>query len=425
MINPNDVNLIIFDMDGTIVPSLKIVYEAVQRTFKTLGWELKYSADDILEFIGTASGELYQHITPPEYSERWPELRERTRIEYAVMFRESGETFPGVKETLERLRQRGYRLALYSNASVLYFDIVTSALNILEYLDYAECVHENGLNKTKLVLKIKEKLDCPVAAVVGDRDNDIEAARETGSLSIGVLFGYGRDEPEEADITIEKFDDLLSILDRRKPIFEKITVEIDARKPEDRPFVVGISGIDGSGKTVFTEALADCLKDRGRRVQVIHLDDFHNPREVRYAGENQADNYYNRSFNVQSIIDNLLVPARTKGKYRTTLTLLDLDTDKYEIEKEYSFDSDTIVLFEGVFLFRKELAPYIDYQIYLDISYEESKKRALERDAEAIIDRYDTKYLPAQRKYLEEYPPQKVADIIIDNTNPEYPRILA
>lgn len=41
MINPNDVNLIIFDMDGTIIPSLEIVYEAIKRAFAKLGWPLQ------------------------------------------------------------------------------------------------------------------------------------------------------------------------------------------------------------------------------------------------------------------------------------------------------------------------------------------------------------------------------------------------
>jgi uridine kinase len=81
------------------------------------------------------------------------------------------------------------------------------------------------------------------------------------------------------------------------------------------------------------------------------------------------------------------------------------------------------VIFEGVFLFRKELAPYLDYKVFLDIPFEASKIRAKVRDSQASIDKYNIKYLPAQEKYLKEYPPSKVADIIIDNSNWEYPVI--
>jgi phosphoglycolate phosphatase-like HAD superfamily hydrolase/uridine kinase len=427
MMNPNAVNLIIFDMDGTIVPSLPAVYEGIKRAFAKLGWPVDFSAEDINKFFGSptdsSGGGLYEFIRPAGSHLTWSEVREKVREEYQDTFRELAETYPGVKETLAALRKRDYKLALYSNASTLYFDMVISALHIRDYFDYTECIFEKNLTKSELVQKIKGKFNGLTAAVCGDRIHDIEASRETGSLSIGILFGYGGKEPEQADITINSFDELLNIFDRKLPIFEKISGEIDQRKPGNRPFVVGITGIDSSGKTLFTESLAKFLISKNRKVQVINLDDFHNPRQVRYSGRNQADNYYHRSFNIQNIIENLMIPARQKGEHSVTLTLLDLLTDKYEIKKEYSLKPETIILFEGVFLFRKELAEYIDFKVFLEIPFDESKKRAKTRDPEAVLNKYDRKYLPAQARYLKDYPPQEVADMIINNMNWEYPYI--
>lgn len=424
MINPGDVELIILDMDGTIVPSLEIVYRAIKKTFDALGWELKYSADDVNRFIGDPDTELFPSITPPEYSHRWEELQDKVRSEYAVLFRESPSTFPNVKETLDTLRRRGYRLALYSHASTLYFGIVTKSLQIRDYFDYAECSHENNLSKPKLVEKIRETLRCSTAAVVGDRDNDIEAARDTGSLSIGVLFGYGGEEPEEADYTINQFDDLLQIFDRKLPVFDAILAEINKRKDVQKPFVVSITGIDGAGKTTFAAAFEKSLLSKNYQTQMIHLDDFHNPRAVRYAGEDQAENYYQRSFNLDEIINKLLKPLRQKSGYSSRLPVLNLETDEYDIEKEYDFNPKTIVILEGVFLLREELSQYIDYRIFLEIPFEESTRRAKVRDPQAVIEKYKIKYLPAQRKYLESFPPHEYADAIIDNTNWEYPSII-
>ena len=422
MIAVNDVDLIIFDMDGTIVPSLEIVYTAIKRSFAAFGWEFKYGADDINYFIGTASGELYKHITPQEHSHRWEELRDRARDEYADLFRESAATFPSVKDTLNTLRKRGFRLALYSNASTLYFDIVLSSLQIREYFDYAECVHENNLTKPELVEKIRRVLECSTAAVVGDRDNDVKAARETDSLSIGVLFGYGGEEPKQADITIKQFDQLLEIFDRKVPVFGRILAEINRRKKEDSPFVVGVTGIDAAGKTRFTVDLEQYLASKDYKTQLIHLDDFHNPEAIRYAGEDPAENYYNLSFNLTEIINKLLIPLCRGEAYSVKLPILNVETDKYDSEKEYHFDKETIVIFEGVFLLRKELSPYIDYTVFLDISYEESLARGKARGG--IVERYNSKYHAAQRKYLDLYPPGNHADMIIDNINWEYPSII-
>ena len=213
MINPDDVNLIIFDMDGTIVPSLPAVYEAIKRAFAKLGWAVTFSAEEINQFFGLSLGSkgLYDFITPPGSHLTKDEVREKVRAEYGEAFREMAQPYPGVKETMQTLRKRGYKLAQYTNASNMYLNVVMSTLDMREYYDYIECVQENNLTKSELVKKIRERLGGLTAAVVGDRIHDIEAARETDCLSIGALYGYGGDEPEKADITIKSFGELLDI----------------------------------------------------------------------------------------------------------------------------------------------------------------------------------------------------------------------
>ena len=425
MIYAGDVNLIIFDVDGTILPTTKPVMAAINRTFMQAGWPVRFNETDVESFFGTPAGELYRFIAPE--GEPWEGVREMVRREYPAAFREFASAYPGVKETLAALRRRGYRLALYSNASIQYFDMVVDALGIRDYFDYAECIGENDLTKPELVRKIRRRFGGLKAAVVGDRIHDIEAARETGSLSVGVLYGFGGGEPEQADVTIEEFKDLLSIFDRRLRIFRKLLEAVGERKRPDRAYVIGINGIDTSGKTLFTEALARFLVMNGQDVQVINLDDFHNPRRIRNSGEDPLESYYHRGFDIGTLVDSLLVPLGQKDGYSVSLTLLDLRTDRYEKEKTFSFTGNTIVLLEGVYLFRKELAGYIDYKLFLDIPFEESRIRAAERDVplygDEILSKYDEKYLPVQSRYLEEYSPWHIADMVIDNTHWEYPVI--
>ena len=427
MINPNDVNLIIFDMDGTIIPSLPIVFEGIKRAFNKLNWPVTFTPEEINRFFGitTAStkGSLYEFITPP-HSQLSPEqVREKVRDEYTGVFRDLAQTYPGVKETLATLRRRGYKLAQYTNAAIVYFDAVMSSLDIRPYFDYVECIEENHLTKPELVRKIQALFDNPGTAIVGDRVHDIEAARETGALPIGALYGYGGDEPKQADLTINKFDDLLQIFDRRLPVFEKILDAINENKQKDRPFIVGVNGIDGAGKTMFAGALETYLKSKGFPTQLIHIDDFHNPKAIRYAGPDEADNYYDKSFNLDLIIDKFLNPIYRDKSLSLKLKTLDLQTDDYTNERTYNIKPETIVIFEGVFLFRRDLAPYIDLKVFLNILFFESKKRAVVRDPQAYVEKYDVKYLPAQQKYLTLYPPDQIADIFIDNSNWEYPRL--
>jgi phosphoglycolate phosphatase len=219
MINPNDVNLIIFDMDGTILPSLRPFYESIKRAFAKLGWPVTFSPEEINRFFGVSvastKGSLYEFITPPDSPISIEEVRERVRAENADVFQEMAQTYPGAKGTLRALRQRGYKLAQYTNASTAYLNVIMSSLGLRDYFDYVECIEDNHLTKSELVKKIRAYFGGAKAAIVGDRIHDIEAARENNCLSIGVLFGYGGKEPEQADLTINKFDDLLTIFDRK------------------------------------------------------------------------------------------------------------------------------------------------------------------------------------------------------------------
>src|SRR4030043_784907 len=127
MINPNDVNLIIFDMDGTIIPPLPAVYESIKRAFSKLGWQVPFRPEEINQFFGvspaSAKGSLYEFITPPDSHLSIPEIREKVRAEYEATFRDMAQAYPGVKETLAALRKRGYKLAQYTNASTMYLNI--------------------------------------------------------------------------------------------------------------------------------------------------------------------------------------------------------------------------------------------------------------------------------------------------------------
>lgn len=199
-----------------------------------------------------------------------------------------------------------------------------------------------------------------------------------------------------------------------------LTTEITKRRSPATPFVVAISGIDTSGKSELAQHLALHLMEQGYRIQIIHLDDFHNPRAFRYAGSDEVENYYKRTFDLNLLCRALLNPIHHRGGVKTTLKLLDLMTDQYERLISYEVHPDSIVILEGIFLFRPELRLYLNYKIWLDIlettALERIQTRDVPRFGEAIVAKYHHKYFPAQRLYVKQYPPRRYADLII-NTN--------
>lgn len=198
---------------------------------------------------------------------------------------------------------------------------------------------------------------------------------------------------------------------------------------EDGPIIVGVTGIDASGKSSMTTLLEEELVKLGRPVQTIRLDDFHRPRIDRYReGISEPEKYYEQSFDIKRLSNEVLHPIRDEGGLETSLVCLDVLADTWSVERQYSVKNDSIVLLDGVFLFRPELSHYVDLMIFLRVDEGVAIDRALARDssalAEEILSRYQTKYLPAQRTYLAEYPSERNADIILDNNDWNNPLII-
>lgn len=211
-------------------------------------------------------------------------------------------------------------------------------------------------------------------------------------------------------------------------IFNKIYKDIKQLKQQDKSLVIGINGIDTSGKTEFARKFEYYLKEKSHKVQLIHIDDFLNPKKIRYYGNDEVDNYFNKSFDIKRLQENILIPIKTNNTLNKKLSLLNLESDKYDIEKKFNIDKETLVILEGVFLFREEIEPYLDYKVFIHIPFEQCKERAKRRDVpihgEEVLRKYDTKYIPTQKYYLEKYPVEKYADIIIDNTDWNNPKVV-
>ncbi len=199
----------------------------------------------------------------------------------------------------------------------------------------------------------------------------------------------------------------------------------------DHPVRVAIDGVDGAGKTVFADSFTDYLRSMTTR-QVIRstIDKFHNPRHIRYErGPDSPEGYYRDSFNVDALIDCLLQPLGPGGSLRYRKASFDYMTDaKIEVQTELA-DKTAILIFDGIFLLRPELLTHWDFKIFLDVPFEVTAKRVLDRQKDKdyigqkndIERRYRVRYIPGQKLYLSEANPKEKADIIIDNSNPNNP----
>jgi uridine kinase len=191
------------------------------------------------------------------------------------------------------------------------------------------------------------------------------------------------------------------------------------------PVRVAIDGIDAAGKTIFADELVPLLKLYNRPVIRASIDGFHNNRKTRYRrGKESPDGYYRDSFNNNMLITNLLKPLGPNGNLKYKSVGFDFRRD-HPVEGDYTrSEPDAILLFDGIFLMRKELSDYWDFRIFLEIDFEVCLARALVRDrylfgdAKQVKQRYLKKYIPAQKIYLKDRCPVKNAHLVIDNNDP-------
>jgi len=222
----------------------------------------------------------------------------------------------------------------------------------------------------------------------------------------------------QKDVSYVKFGKLV----RMKRLFFTLQEIVDS-KNNNCPIKIAIDGIDALGKTVFADHFAEYLgKNSTRQIIRASIDGFHNPREIRLQkGDYSPEGYYDDSFNYSALKKFLLDPMMPSGNRQFRTHIFDYKSDREILEAQFLAEDDAILIFDGIFLMRRELVNYWDFKIFLKISFQTALSRALKRDKEYLGDenvlreKYEKRYFPGQELYLSNSHPEQIADVVIDN----------
>ena len=191
----------------------------------------------------------------------------------------------------------------------------------------------------------------------------------------------------------------------------------------NKPIVVAFDGVDTSGKTTLADQIYEALKAKEKNCIRISIDKFHNPKEYRMrSGELSPEGFFYDSFNAEKIIEYVLDPIKNRRGF-IIHGIYDYKKEKPVKIEQTQVTNDLIVLFDGIFLNRDELAEYWDLSIFLDVSFDIVLKRAIARDEkyfgsiDEVENRYMNRYIPGEKIYLSTCFPKDRADIVIDNND--------
>ena len=205
--------------------------------------------------------------------------------------------------------------------------------------------------------------------------------------------------------------------EQRRRVLARLVDAIVALPP-DRPRRVGIDGVDGAGKTMLADELAGPIRAAGRRVLRASVDGFHRTRAERYArGRGSPDGYYRDSYDYPSLRSVLLDPLIAGEP--VVPAVFDHTRDAAVPRREHPVEPGTVLLFDGIFLHRRELAGVWDLSIFCRVDLVTSCARMAIRDGAPADPEHPAnhRYVEGQRRYLADCDPEALATYVVDNTD--------
>lgn len=217
---------VVFDLDGTLVDSAEDLRAACNTLLAELGRE-PLDLATIKSFIGDGVARLLERVLqasggPPAGQEQSALLRRFLDI-YEADPSSHTRPFPGVVETLARLRQQGLRLGICTNKPIIATQRLLDDLGLRQLVDAVVGGDSFPSRKPspEPLLGLLAMLGTPAAqaAMVGDNEHDVAAGRAAGVAKVLIMrHGYSRVPLEQLahDGVVESFSELPQQLHRKE-----------------------------------------------------------------------------------------------------------------------------------------------------------------------------------------------------------------
>ena len=185
---------ILFDLDGTLTDSGPGIMNGFTYAIEKMGGQIS-DRNQLKAFIGPSLKDSFGKILG--YS---PEDTDRAIAFYREYYNGMGgvlenSVYPGIEQLLADLVSKGKKLIVATSKSEYGTNIVLEHFGLRKYFEFVATADDKDRpGKADVIRYAFDQCgitDSSKAVMVGDRENDITAAKEVGIDSIGVLYGYG------------------------------------------------------------------------------------------------------------------------------------------------------------------------------------------------------------------------------------------
>jgi phosphoglycolate phosphatase len=201
---------VFFDFDGTLAETSRGIIKGYSYAFEKKGMP-NVPEDIIRKNIGPPLKEVLAILAPSESAGVIDELA----VLYREYFSSEGlyelKFFDGIPEMLECISGKA-QLRIISSKPTVFIEKILERYGYDKFFTTVDGVSLGYANKSKGE-RLKGRMICDGLApsdciVVGDRAEDMNAARHCGMGFIGVLFGYGSEDEMNGSATAGSVEDL-------------------------------------------------------------------------------------------------------------------------------------------------------------------------------------------------------------------------
>lgn len=210
-------NAVFFDVDGTLFDTRADLAATVNHTRRDLGLA-ELPLETVVGNVGQGARYLVTRSIP-ETDKPFEELWEIFRGHYAEHCCESLTIYPGVRSTLEELKNRGYLLGINTNKPNFAVKLILEQFGLARYFGNAVVAGGDGIPLKPDAQSLRE---CASRLrghrlsahdwMIGDNWTDLQCATNAGIKSAFCTFGFGRLNEARYTVRINRFEELLRYL---------------------------------------------------------------------------------------------------------------------------------------------------------------------------------------------------------------------
>ncbi len=204
-----EVDLFLFDLDGTLSDSKKDLVTAINKTLASMGFP-ELPEETIIELVGKGVSKLLSNFSgdPSTKFETYRVYMEQ--LDKHLL--DTTKPFPGVLETLSSITKKK---AVVTNKLSAMAERVVVGLGIADKIDFivgADTAQSMKPNPEPIIFALKQfGVEPSRTVMVGDTIDDITAAKAAGVIPCGVTYGFGTRQDladAGAEIIIENISEL-------------------------------------------------------------------------------------------------------------------------------------------------------------------------------------------------------------------------